>query len=84
MGFFAEEDQLLIWRVSDAPQGRWSIPPDVSGDGTPNSAGGLPPAPGTFPSPCQFLPSLRGVVVTTPQPRAQRVAQRARSYVPRR
>ena len=78
MGFFAGEDQAVIWRgpmlhkaleqfLTDV---HWSEPDFLVLD--------LPPGTGDIAlSMAQFLPRAEVVVVTTPQPAAQKVAQRS-------
>jgi ATP-binding protein involved in chromosome partitioning len=84
MGFFAREDQPVIWRgpmlhkaleqfLTDV---RWGEPDFLVVD--------MPPGTGDVSiSMAQFLPRAEVVVVTTPQPAAQKVAQRA-AYMSRK
>jgi len=78
MGFFAREDQAVIWRgpmlhkaleqfITDV---HWAEPDYLIID--------MPPGTGDVSlSLAQFLPRAEVIVVTTPQPAAQKVAQRA-------
>jgi ATP-binding protein involved in chromosome partitioning len=78
MGFFAREDQAVVWRgpmlhkaleqfLTDV---HWAEPDFLIVD--------MPPGTGDISlSMAQFLPRAEVVVVTTPQPAAQKVAQRA-------
>lgn len=78
MGFFAREDQAVIWRgpmlhkaleqfITDV---HWAEPDYLIID--------MPPGTGDVSlSIAQFLPRAEVIVVTTPQPAAQKVAQRA-------
>lgn len=78
MGFFIEEDQAVVWRgpmlhkaleqfITDV---RWGEPDFLLID--------MPPGTGDIAlSIAQFMPRSEVVVVTTPQPAAQRVAQRS-------
>ncbi len=78
MGFFAREDQAVVWRgpmlhkaleqfLTDV---HWAEPDFLLVD--------MPPGTGDVSiSMAQFLPRAEVVVVTTPQPAAQKVAQRA-------
>jgi ATP-binding protein involved in chromosome partitioning len=78
MGFFAREDQAVIWRgpmlhkaleqfLTDV---HWAEPDFLIVD--------MPPGTGDISlSMAQFLPRAEVIVVTTPQPAAQKVAQRA-------
>lgn len=78
MGFFAREDQAVVWRgpmlhkaleqfLTDV---HWAEPDFLLVD--------MPPGTGDISlSMAQFLPRAEVVVVTTPQPAAQKVAQRA-------
>src|SRR6266487_6992407 len=84
MGFFAGEDQAVIWRgpmlhkaleqfLTDV---HWSEPDFLVLD--------LPPGTGDIAlSMAQFLPRAEDVVVTTPQPAAHKVAQRS-AYMARK
>ena len=78
MGFFAREDQAVVWRgpmlhkaleqfLSDV---HWGEPDFLLVD--------MPPGTGDVAlSMAQFLPRAEVLIVTTPQPAAQKVAQRA-------
>jgi len=84
MGFFVDEDQPVIWRgpmlhgaLSQFLTGvRWDDPDYLVID--------MPPGTGDIAiSMAQFLPRAEVIVVTTPQPAAQMVAQRA-AYMSRK
>ena len=78
MGFFADEDQPVIWRGPMLHKALEQFLTDVFWDDPDYLVVDLPPGTGDI-SLClaQFLPRAEVYVVTTPQPAAQRVAQRA-------
>jgi len=78
MGFFAEEDQPVIWRGPMLHKALEQFLTDVWWDDPDFLVVDLPPGTGDISiSLAQFLPRAEVYVVTTPQPAAQRVAQRA-------
>jgi ATP-binding protein involved in chromosome partitioning len=78
MGFFAEEDQPVIWRGPMLHKALEQFLTDVFWDDPDFLVVDLPPGTGDISlSLAQFLPRAEVYVVTTPQPAAQRVAQRA-------
>ncbi|MCY4036191.1 MAG: P-loop NTPase, partial [bacterium] len=78
MGFFAEEDQAVIWRGPMLHKALEQFLTDVAWDDPEFLLVDLPPGTGDISiSLAQFLPRSEVYVVTTPQPAAQRVAQRA-------
>jgi ATP-binding protein involved in chromosome partitioning len=78
MGFFAEEDQPVIWRGPMLHKALEQFLTDVFWDEPDFLIVDLPPGTGDISiSLAQFLPRAEVYVVTTPQPAAQRVAQRA-------
>jgi ATP-binding protein involved in chromosome partitioning len=78
MGFFAEEDQPVIWRGPMLHKALEQFLTDVFWDDPDFLVIDLPPGTGDISlSLAQFLPRGEVYVVTTPQPAAQRVAQRA-------
>ncbi len=78
MGFFAEEDQPVIWRGPMLHKALEQFLTDVFWDQPDYLLIDLPPGTGDISlSLAQFLPRSELYVVTTPQPAAQRVAQRA-------
>jgi ATP-binding protein involved in chromosome partitioning len=78
MGFFAEEDQAVIWRGPMLHKALEQFLTDVFWDDPDYCLIDLPPGTGDISiSIAQFLPRAEVFVVTTPQPAAQRVAQRA-------
>jgi ATP-binding protein involved in chromosome partitioning len=78
MGFFAEEDQAVIWRGPMLHKALEQFLTDVYWDEPDYLLVDLPPGTGDISiSLAQFLPRAELLVVTTPQPAAQRVAQRA-------
>src|SRR3954469_25860357 len=80
MGFFAEEDQAVIWRGPMLHKALEQFLTDVYWDDPEYLLVDLPPGTGDISiSLSQFLPRGEMVIVTTPQPAAQRVAQRAAS-----
>ena len=78
MGFFVEEDQPVIWRGPMLHKALEQFLTDVFWDDPDYLLVDLPPGTGDIAlSLAQFLPRAEVYVVTTPQPAAQRVAQRA-------
>ncbi|MEM7095535.1 MAG: Mrp/NBP35 family ATP-binding protein [Actinomycetota bacterium] len=78
MGFFAEEDQAVIWRGPMLHKALEQFLTDVFWDEPDYLLIDLPPGTGDISiSMAQFLPKSEVYVVTTPQPVAQKVAQRA-------
>jgi ATP-binding protein involved in chromosome partitioning len=78
MGFFAEEDTPVIWRGPMLHKALEQFLTDVFWDDPDYLVVDLPPGTGDVSiSLAQYLPRAEVYVVTTPQPAAQRVAQRA-------
>ena len=78
MGFFAREDQPVIWRGPMLHKALEQFLTDVFWDEPDHLLIDLPPGTGDISlSLAQFLPRSEMLVVTTPQPAAQKVAQRA-------
>jgi ATP-binding protein involved in chromosome partitioning len=78
MGFFVEEDQPVIWRGPMLHKALEQFLTDVFWDEPDFLLVDLPPGTGDIAlSLAQFLPRAELYVVTTPQPAAQKVAQRA-------
>ena len=78
MGFFAAEDQPVIWRGPMLHKALEQFLTDVFWDEPDYLVVDLPPGTGDISlSLSQFLPRAEVYVVTTPQAAAQRVAQRA-------
>ncbi len=78
MGFFAQEDQAVIWRGPMLHKALEQFLTDVYWDDPDFLVVDLPPGTGDISiSLAQFLPRAEVYVVTTPQQAAQRVAQRA-------
>ena len=78
MGFFAREDQPVIWRGPMFHKALEQFLTDVHWDDLDYLLLDLPPGTGDISlSISQFLPKSELLVVTTPQPAAQKVAQRA-------
>ncbi len=78
MGFFVEEDQPVIWRGPMLHKALEQFLTDVFWDEPDFLVVDLPPGTGDIAlSLAQFLPRSELFVVTTPQPAAQKVAQRA-------
>jgi ATP-binding protein involved in chromosome partitioning len=78
MGFFVEEEQPVIWRGPMLHKALEQFLTDVFWDEPDYLLVDLPPGTGDIAlSLAQFLPRAEVYVVTTPQPAAQRVAQRA-------
>ncbi|GJM37121.1 MAG: iron-sulfur cluster carrier protein [Acidimicrobiales bacterium] len=78
MGFFAREDQPVIWRGPMLHKALEQFLTDVYWDEPDFLLVDLPPGTGDISlSLAQFLPTAEAYVVTTPNPAAQRVAQRS-------
>ena len=78
MGFFAQEETPVIWRGPMLHKALEQFLTDVYWDEPDFLVIDLPPGTGDIAlSLAQFLPRAEVYVVTTPQPAAQRVAQRA-------
>ncbi len=78
MGFFVEENQPVIWRGPMLHKALEQFLTDVFWDEPDYLLVDLPPGTGDISlSISQFLPRGELIVVTTPQPAAQKVAQRA-------
>jgi ATP-binding protein involved in chromosome partitioning len=78
MGFFAEEDTPVIWRGPMLHKALEQFLTDVFWDDPDFLIVDLPPGTGDISiSLASFLPRAEVYIVTTPQPAAQRVAQRA-------
>jgi len=78
MGFFAREDQPVVWRGPMLHKALEQFLTDVHWDEPEFLLVDMPPGTGDIAlSMAQFLPRAEVVIVTTPQPVAQRVAQRA-------
>jgi ATP-binding protein involved in chromosome partitioning len=78
MGFFAREDQPVIWRGPMLHKALEQFLTDVFWDEPDYLVIDLPPGTGDISlSLAQFVPRGEVLVVTTPQPAAQKVAQRA-------
>ena len=78
MGFFAEEDTPIIWRGPMLHKALEQFLTDVFWDDPDFLVVDLPPGTGDVSlSLAQYLPRAEVYVVTTPQPAAQRVAQRS-------
>ena len=78
MGFFAREDQPVIWHGPMLHKALEQFLTDVHWDDPDYLLIDLPPGTGDISlSIAQFLPKAELIVVTTPQPAAQKVAQRA-------
>lgn len=84
MGFFVSEDQPIIWRGPMLHKALNQFLTDVVWDEPDYLVVDMPPGTGDIAlSMAQFLPRAEVLVVTTPQPAAQRVAQRA-AYMARK
>ncbi len=80
MGFFTQEDQAVIWRGPMLHKALEQFLTDVYWAAPEYLVVDLPPGTGDISlSIAQFLPHAEVVIVTTPQPAAQKVAQRAAS-----
>ena len=78
MGFFAKEDQPVIWRGPMLHKALEQFLTDVYWDDPDFLLIDLPPGTGDISlSLAQFLPRAEALVVTTPNPAAQKVAQRS-------
>jgi ATP-binding protein involved in chromosome partitioning len=78
MGFFAREDQPVVWRGPMLHKALEQFLTDVYWGELDFLVVDMPPGTGDISlSIAQFLPRAEVLVVTTPQPAAQRVAQRA-------
>ena len=78
MGFFAREDQPVVWRGPMLHKALEQFLTDVHWGEPDYLVVDMPPGTGDIAlSMAQFLPRAEVIVVTTPQPAAQRVAQRA-------
>ena len=78
VGFFADEDQAVVWRGPMLHKALEQFLTDVFWDEPDYLVIDLPPGTGDVSiSIAQFMPRSEVFVVTTPQPAAQRVAQRA-------
>jgi ATP-binding protein involved in chromosome partitioning len=78
MGFFAGEDQAVIWRGPMLHKALEQFLTDVHWGEPDFLVVDMPPGTGDVAlSIAQFLPRAEVVIVTTPQPAAQRVAQRS-------
>lgn len=78
VGFFADEDQAVVWRGPMLHKALEQFLTDVFWDDPDYLVIDLPPGTGDVSiSIAQFMPRSEVYVVTTPQPAAQRVAQRA-------
>ena len=78
MGFFAREDQPVVWRGPMLHKALEQFLTDVHWDEPDFLVVDMPPGTGDIAlSMAQFLPRAEVVIVTTPQPAAQKVAQRA-------
>ncbi len=83
MGFFADDDQPVIWRGPMLHKALEQFLTDVYWDEPDFLLVDLPPGTGDISlSLAQFLPRAEVYVVTTPQPAAQSVAQRGRVHGP--
>jgi ATP-binding protein involved in chromosome partitioning len=84
MGFFAREDQPVVWRGPMLHKALEQFLTDVHWGEPDYLIVDMPPGTGDVAlSMAQFLPRAEVVVVTTPQPAAQKVAQRA-AYMARK
>ncbi len=84
MGFFAREDQPVVWRGPMLHKALEQFLPDVHWGEPDYLVVDMPPGTGDIAlSMAQFLPRAEVLVVTTPQPAAQKVAQRA-AYMARK
>jgi ATP-binding protein involved in chromosome partitioning len=78
MGFFAREDQAVVWRGPMLHKALEQFLTDVHWAEPDYLVVDMPPGTGDVSlSIAQFLPRAEVIVVTTPQPAAQKVAQRA-------
>jgi ATP-binding protein involved in chromosome partitioning len=78
MGFFAREDQAVVWRGPMLHKALEQFLTDVHWGEPDYLVIDMPPGTGDISlSMAQFVPRAEVIVVTTPQPAAQKVAQRA-------
>jgi ATP-binding protein involved in chromosome partitioning len=78
IGFFVEEDAAVVWRGPMLHKALTQFLEDVAWGGLDFLLIDLPPGTGDVSMTlAQLLPQASFVIVTTPQPAAQRVAQRA-------
>jgi ATP-binding protein involved in chromosome partitioning len=78
MGFFAREDQAVIWRGPMLHKALEQFLTDVHWGDPDFLVVDMPPGTGDIAlSMAQFLPRAEVVIVTTPQPAAQKVARRS-------
>jgi ATP-binding protein involved in chromosome partitioning len=78
MGFFAREDQPVVWRGPMLHKALEQFLTDVHWGEPDFLVVDMPPGTGDIAlSMAQFLPRAEVIIVTTPQPAAQKVAQRA-------
>lgn len=78
MGFFAREDQAVVWRGPMLHKALEQFLTDVYWGDPDFLIVDMPPGTGDISlSMAQFLPKAETIIVTTPQPAAQKVAQRA-------
>jgi ATP-binding protein involved in chromosome partitioning len=84
MGFFAREDQPVVWRGPMLHKALEQFLTDVHWGEPDYLVVDMPPGTGDIAlSMAQFLPRAEVIIVTTPQPAAQKVAQRA-AYMARK
>jgi len=84
MGFFARDDQAVIWRGPMLHKALEQFLTDVHWAALDTLIVDLPPGTGDVAlSMAQLLPRAEVIVVTTPQPAAQRVAQRSAAMAER-
>jgi len=84
MGFFAREDQPVVWRGPMLHKALEQFLTDVHWGEPDFLVVDMPPGTGDIAlSMAQFLPRAEVLIVTTPQPAAQKVAQRA-AYMARK
>jgi ATP-binding protein involved in chromosome partitioning len=84
MGFFAREDQAVVWRGPMLHKALEQFLTDVHWGEPEYLIVDMPPGTGDIAlSMAQFLPRAEVLIVTTPQPAAQKVAQRA-AYMARK
>jgi ATP-binding protein involved in chromosome partitioning len=84
MGFFARDDQAVIWRGPMLHKALEQFITDVHWNDPDQLLVDLPPGTGDVAlSMAQLLPRAEVIVVTTPQPAAQRVAQRSAAMAER-
>ena len=84
MGFFARDDQAVIWRGPMLHKALEQFITDVHWAALDTLVVDLPPGTGDVAlSMAQLLPRAEVVIVTTPQPAAQRVAQRSAAMAER-